>query len=104
MRSSFNDCCGQVQWCVTLKLSHAPHLWIWGLTAELIDAEWGWGEEGKAFPQTGSQMSLYLLNNQVIFLQYPGEYKLIKLWTGTFSFLLLIIELVVLGLGMRSQV
>ena len=31
------------------------------------DAGWGWGEEGKVFPQTGSQMSLYLLNNQVVF-------------------------------------
>lgn len=51
-----------------------------GVTIELM---WGgFGEErdagegrGKALPQTRSQISLHLLSNQVIFLQYPAEYK-----------------------------
>lgn len=46
-----------------LTLSQALHLWIWELTVELLQS----GGEGKPLPQNSSQMSLYLLNNQVIF-------------------------------------
>lgn len=86
-----------------LKLSQAP---ISGSGEDSwADAGWRSGGGGKAFPQTGSQMPLNLLNNQVIFFyNIQVNTSLMKLTTGTFSFLLLTTELVVLWLGIRSQV
>lgn len=74
-------------WCVTLTFPQALHLCIWGLTVGLVEGR-GRRGGGQSLPQTGCQISLHLLNNQVTVDDIQVNISLIKLWTGTFSFLI----------------